>query len=157
LHAAAATAARFIPDPFSDRAGSRLYQTGDLVRPRLDGSLEFVRRADDQMKVRGFRVEPAEIEAALRRHPAVSDAAIAKQQDGCGDDRLVAYVRVAPERTLDAADLAAFVGRTLPPYMTPSVFVAVDAFPLTTHGKLDRAALAAQRAPADDRPRNIDP
>ncbi|HYH80545.1 MAG TPA: amino acid adenylation domain-containing protein, partial [Longimicrobium sp.] len=134
----ALTAERFVPDPFGP-AGSRLYRTGDRVRRRADGSLEYLGRLDAQVKVRGFRVEPGEIEAALRRHPAVRECVVVVRDDAPGERRLVAYV--AGEA--DAEALKQHLRRELPDYMVPSACVVLDALPTTPNGKLDRRALPA--------------
>ncbi|AUI58295.1 non-ribosomal peptide synthetase [Amycolatopsis sp. BJA-103] len=129
------TADRFVANPFGTR-GSRMYRTGDLVRWTVPGGLEFVGRVDEQVKVRGFRVELGEIETALRRHPSVRDAVVVAREIA-GHKRLVAYV------VGEATDLRAFLGETLPDYLVPSIFVPVDAIPITANGKVDRAALPA--------------
>ncbi|WP_329425637.1 amino acid adenylation domain-containing protein [Streptosporangium sp. NBC_01495] len=134
------TAERFLDDP---EAG-RLYRTGDLVRWRADGLLEFLGRVDDQMKVRGFRIEPAEIEGRLLAHPGVRQAAVTARED-----RLVAYVAGPADPVELRRDLAA----VLPPYMVPDVWVTLDELPLTTGGKIDRRALPAPGFDLDeDRP-----
>ncbi|MCX5414497.1 non-ribosomal peptide synthetase [Streptomyces sp. NBC_00059] len=130
------TAERFVPDP--RRPGGRLYRTGDLVRQRTDGALEFLGRADGQVKLRGFRIELGEIETRLAAHPGVRAAAVRTWQD-----RLVAYV--VPAAGADAApgrdELRTFLARSLPDHMVPGVYAALDALPVTVNGKLDRAAL----------------
>ncbi len=134
------TAERFVPDPFAGAPGERLYRTGDRVRWRPDGELEFLGRVDHQVKLRGFRVEPGEIEAALRGHPAVHDAAVVLKPGPGGDPRLVAYT--VRERTADApADLKAYLRERLPEFMVPALFVELPALPLTPSGKVDRRAL----------------
>ncbi|MFE3031376.1 amino acid adenylation domain-containing protein [Streptomyces canus] len=138
----ALTAERFVADPFA-ADGSRLYRTGDVVRRRANGEIEFLGRADDQVKVRGFRVELGEVTAALTAHPRVRSAAVAAW--GEAGDRLAAYlVPVDQGEGIPApADLRAFLRRSLPEYMVPSVFTELAALPLTPNGKLDRAALPA--------------
>jgi amino acid adenylation domain-containing protein len=140
------TAERFIADPFSSSPGARLYRTGDRVRWRADGQLEFLGRLDRQIKLRGYRIELGEIEAALAAVPSVSAGVVLLREDSPGQARLVAYV-VAPPET----DLRLELARALPEYMVPTVFVRLEALPLTPNGKVDRAALPAPLAqPSDD-------
>ncbi|MEV7022091.1 amino acid adenylation domain-containing protein [Kitasatospora sp. NPDC093558] len=134
------TAGRFLACPFG-ADGERMYRTGDVVRRRADGELEYVGRADQQVKVRGYRVELGEVEAALAEHPAVAQAAVAAR-----DDRLVGYAAARPGATVHAAELTAYLRDQLPDYLVPAVFVVLDALPLTPNGKLDRAALPAPEA-----------
>jgi thioesterase domain-containing protein len=135
----ALTAERFVPDPFSRLPGARLYRTGDRARWRPEGTLEFLGRLDEQAKVRGFRVEPGEVEAALRRHPGVRDCAVVARADASGHTRLAAYV--VPADAPDAGELRAFLRERLPEHMVPSLFQRLPAFPLTPGGKVDRRAL----------------
>jgi hypothetical protein len=136
------TAAVFVPNPFGP-AGSRMYRTGDLVRWTGAGALEFLGRADDQVQIRGFRVEPGEVEVTLIRHPDVREAVVVVPP---GESRLVAYV--GTERTDNAlvGELRAHLGRTLPPYLIPSVFVPLDALPRAANGKVDRGLLPEPHA-----------
>ena len=141
-HRAALTAERFIPDPFGATPGGRLYWTGDLARWRADGTLECLGRVDHQVKIRGFRVELGEIEAALARHPAVREAAVAARPDASGEMSLAAYIVVRDgAEASSAADLRRWLQGQLPDYMVPSAFVSLEALPLTPNGKVDRQAL----------------
>jgi amino acid adenylation domain-containing protein len=152
LGAPEATAERFVPDPFTGAPGDRLYRSGDLARWRPDGTLDFLGRADRQVKVRGHRVEPAEIERALSRHPALLEAAVRAWPDGAGDRRLVAYVVAAPgTRFPSASQLRAFLEASLPRPMLPSAFVALEALPLDARGKIDRGALPPPDPAAEER------
>ena len=136
------SAERFPRDPFVEDTQARMYRTGDLGRWREDGTLEYLGRNDQQIKLRGFRIEPGEIEARLARLPGVCEAAVVAREDSPGDRRLVAYV-VAGTETPDPAQLRAGLAAHLPEYMLPSAFVALAALPLTPNGKLDRKALPA--------------
>ncbi len=132
------TAERFVPDPWGE--GSRLYRTGDVVRVRPDGILEFLGRRDGQVKIRGFRIELGEIEAALGRHPAVREAVVVPWEVA-GDRRLAAYVAVDP--VPDVAELRRHLAASLPEPMIPAAFVFLDRLPLTPNGKVDRRGLPA--------------
>ena len=150
----ALTAERFVPDPFASGAadgvgGLRLYRSGDLARRRPDGDLEYLGRIDRQVKVRGFRIELGEIEAALAEHPEVREAVVTAREDRPGDVRLVGYVTSAAEPGPAPQALAAFLAERLPGYMVPAAWVLLDRLPLTTNGKVDRAALPAPSGKAD--------
>ncbi|MGW2367846.1 amino acid adenylation domain-containing protein [Streptomyces sp. NPDC001667] len=136
------TADRFLPDPYAAGPGARMYRTGDLVRRRADGVVEFLGRIDNQVKVRGFRIEPGEIETALVAHPGVKDASVVVHTHPESGKRLVAFY-VADDSVLSTA-LREAVSAALPPYMVPSLFARLDALPLTRNGKVDRAALEAR-------------
>lgn len=135
------TAERFVPDPHAAAPGARLYRTGDRVVRKEDGALRFLGRDDQQVKVRGFRVELTEVEAALLRNPSVRDAAVLAPEDASGDRLLVAYIVVRRDVPFDASAIRAAVAATLPSYMVPSAIVRLDALPLTPNGKVDRRAL----------------
>jgi amino acid adenylation domain-containing protein len=134
------TAERFVPDPWSEEPGARMYRAGDLARRLPDGDVQFLGRIDDQVKVRGFRIEPAEIEAVLRAHPAVAQAAVVAVEHG-GGRRLVGFV-VWKEDPKDGSALRRFAAERLPEALVPAVFVTLAELPLTANGKLDRKALA---------------
>ena len=137
------SADRFVPDPFS-RGGTRMYRSGDLGRWRADGSIEYLGRNDHQVKLRGYRVEPGEIEAQLARLDGVREAAVIAREDQPGEKRLVAYLVLT--EAADPGALRTALRDRLPDYMVPSAFVALDALPLTPNGKLDRKALPAPGA-----------
>ena len=135
------TSERFVPNPWDDRQGARLYRTGDRVRWRNDGVLEFLGRLDQQVKVRGFRVELGEIEAALAQHPGVAQSAVVPREDGSGQKCLVAYLVSAEGKELQPDRLRQFLADRLPDYMIPTGYVPIDALPRTPAGKVDRHAL----------------
>ncbi|HYH79465.1 MAG TPA: non-ribosomal peptide synthetase, partial [Longimicrobium sp.] len=142
------TAGRFLPDPHAVAPGARMYRTGDRARWLADGNLEFLGRLDAQVKIRGNRVEPGEVEAALLRHPGVERCVVAAREDAPGEKRLVAWVVGAA----DARALRAHLRRSLPEYMVPAAFVALPALPVSPNGKLDRRALPAPDGRAPERP-----
>ncbi len=145
------TAEKFIPDPFATAPGSRLYRTGDLTRLLPDGALECLGRVDHQVKLRGFRVELGEIEAALCRHPALREAAAVAREQSPGDKQLVVYIVSKPGQTAPPDDeLRRFLAQRLPAYMIPSGFVRLGALPRTPNGKVDRLALPAPETRAVD-------
>ncbi len=137
------TALKFIPNPFSDQPGTRLYKTGDLARYLTNGNIEYIGRSDNQVKLRGFRIELGEIEAVLSQHPAVFQSIVIAQEDSRGDKRLVAYL-VPQQKTIPTkSELCRFLKQKLPEYMVPSCFVMLDTLPLTPNGKVDHRALPA--------------
>jgi amino acid adenylation domain-containing protein/non-ribosomal peptide synthase protein (TIGR01720 family) len=142
------TAERFVPDPFGSESGGRLYRTGDIARFTAGGQIEFLGRADGQIKVNGVRIESAEIEAVLREHPSVKDAAVTAQGTGTGPEQLIAHVVLDRGAVPAARELRQWLQDRLPTSMIPAAFVACDELPLTEHGKVDRSALhAPERAP----------
>ena len=142
------TAEKFLPNPFSEEPGARFYRTGDLGRYLPDGSIEFLGRVDDQIKIRGFRVELGEIETVLSQHPGISQV-IVTDREVSGDRRLIGYVVPQREHAPSISELRGFLRKKLPHYMVPSGFVFLDNLPLTPNGKVDRRAL-----PAPDRTRS---
>jgi len=140
------TAERFVDDPFSRVPGARLYRTGDLGRMLPDGQILFLGRKDEQIKIRGHRVEPAEIVTAIDLHPEVVESAVVASANGGGDARLVAYVVPARKASLTASALREFLAARLPDFMVPGAFVSLEALPLNSSGKVDRDALPAPGA-----------
>jgi aspartate racemase len=138
----ALTAASFVPNPFSARPGARLYRTGDLARHLPDGNIEFGGRLDQQVKVRGFRIEPQEIESVLCQHDAVAECIVTAREDVPGDQRLIAYI-VPSGTQIGTGDLRSYLSEKLPQYMIPTAFVLLQELPLMTNGKVDRQALPA--------------
>jgi len=137
------TAERFIPHPFSDNPRERLYKTGDLARSLPDGQLAFLGRIDQQIKLRGYRIEPEEIMAALNEHPAVQTSLVIARDFTADDKQLVAYLVLRPGAALNDSELRSMLAARLPDYMIPSAFVQLDALPLTLNGKIDTSALPA--------------
>ncbi|MEM8931460.1 MAG: amino acid adenylation domain-containing protein, partial [Acidobacteriota bacterium] len=163
LRRPALTAERFVPDPFGGPdgrpiAGARCYRTGDLVRWLPDGQLDFLGRIDHQIKLRGFRIEPGEIEAVLARHPQVADTVVLLRQDPNREPELVAYATPAESTPRPTPILLRdYLTAALPDYMVPSAVVVLDTFPITPYGKLDRRALPApERGQAAHRPPTTD-
>jgi acyl-coenzyme A synthetase/AMP-(fatty) acid ligase/acyl carrier protein len=140
------TKERFLADPFSKQAGARMYRTGDAARYRPGGDIEFLGRLDQQVKLRGHRIEPGEIESALKECPGVNEAVVVPKDDG-NEKRLVAYLIAADSVTGD--ELRPLLQNKLPDYMVPSLFVRLEQLPLTPNGKIDRQALPS---PSLDRP-----
>ncbi len=136
------TAERFLPNPFSENEGERIYKTGDLVRYLLDGNIEYVGRVDNQVKLRGFRIELGEIEALLNKHNDISKAVVIIREDKPSTKKIVAYY-VSGNANLENKELAEYLSGTLPEYMIPSFFVKLKNIPLTPNGKIDRKALPA--------------
>ncbi|MBD2677471.1 MULTISPECIES: non-ribosomal peptide synthetase [Nostoc] len=135
------TALKFIPNPFSKQAGDRLYKTGDLVRFLPSGDIEYIGRIDNQIKIRGFRVELGEIEAVINQHPSVSASVAIVREDKPGNQNLTAYITLHPDKTLTISELRRFLQNKLLDHMVPTAFMILKAFPLTSNGKVDRRAL----------------
>jgi amino acid adenylation domain-containing protein len=135
------TSDRFIPNPFRNVAGARLYRTGDMCRHLADGTIEYLGRSDHQVKLRGFRIELGEIESALSQYEGVDAALVVVREDSSGDQKLVAYVIATEENSPRAEELRNYLRERLPTYMIPAAFVALSAFPLLPNGKVDRNAL----------------
>jgi amino acid adenylation domain-containing protein/non-ribosomal peptide synthase protein (TIGR01720 family) len=135
------TAERFVPHPHASTSGSRLYKTGDVARYLSNGLIEFLGRSDTQVKVRGFRIEPGEVEAVLAAHLSVKEAVVVARADATGGKRLVGYVVPEAGAEIAASDLRSHLQQKLPEYMIPSLFVSLDELPLTVNGKVDRNAL----------------
>ncbi len=143
LNQPALTAEKFIPDSFSTVSGARLYRTGDRIRLMHDGNLEFLGRVDRQVKVRGYRIEPGEIEIALSQHPAVQASAVKVCEEQRGEKRLVAYVVTSDEHATTVSELRSFLTEKVPSYMVPAVFMVLESLPLTPNGKVNYRALPA--------------
>lgn len=153
------TAERFVRHPFSREPGARMYRTGDLARWRSDGTLEFFGRVDDQVKLRGFRIELSEIEYRLNAHPAIRSSVVVLREEKADNRQLVAYVVLNENNTLEPCRkaLVEHLARTLPEYMVPAAFVALPSLPVTPHGKLDRKVLPAPDIEAFTRPDYVAP
>ena len=141
LHKPELTAERFVADPFSKTPGARLYKTGDLARYRSDGNIECLGRNDDQIKLRGYRIEPEEIRAALTLHPAIRDAIAVLSTSATGESRIVAYLISQTGDPPEVGELRSFLRHRLPEYMIPATFTFLDSFPLSGNGKINRRAL----------------
>jgi amino acid adenylation domain-containing protein len=135
------TAEKFVPHPYSRKAGARLYRTGDLVRYGSDGNIEFLKRMDHQVKVRGFRVELGEIESVLNQHWAIAESIVVDSKDSSGNTRLIAYIVFEDGAEATSSEILTFLQEKLPSYMFPSAFVTIKEIPLTANGKVDRRAL----------------
>ncbi len=135
------TAERFVPNPFAQTPGERLYKTGDLVRWLPDGNIEFLGRIDFQVKIRGFRIELGEIENVLNNHPQVENAVVLVREDRPGQKYLAAYCVIKKDEEVDGSEIRAYVARFLPDYMVPQTVTILETFPLTPNGKIDRRAL----------------
>jgi len=142
------SAERFVKDPFSSQPDARMYRTGDRARWRADGVMEFLGRADFQVKLRGYRIEPGEIEALVRQMPGVNECVVLLREDRPGDQRLVAYVVPAPRTKIETQSIRDALRERLPEYMVPSSVLTIDELPLTPNRKIDRKALPAPEAVA---------
>lgn len=149
LNEAELTAEKFVPNPFAEQGGERLYRSGDKARYLRDGNIEFLGRMDDQVKVRGYRIEPGEVEAVLLQHPAIREGVVVARARPAGDMCLTAYLVWQPQQQLTVNAVRDFLGNKLPQYMIPAVFVVLDALPLNKNGKVDRDALPS---PEGNRP-----
>ncbi len=136
------TAERFVPDPYSTEGGERLFASGDIGRYRPDGRIEFLGRRDGQLRIRGFRIEPGEIETLLRQYSGVADAVVTARPSALGDQTLVAYIVKEKNAGFTDKQLQNYLEQRLPAYMRPSQFVTLEKFPLTPKGKIDHAALS---------------
>ena len=141
LHRPDMTAEKYVPNPFCDQPGGRLYKSGDRGRYLPNGDIEYLGRIDFQLKIRGFRIEPGEIESALEEHSAVRQALVVIREDRSGETQLVAYIVLKQEQTCTINELRSHLKQKLPDYMVPSAFVMLGRLPMTPNGKLDRKAL----------------
>jgi amino acid adenylation domain-containing protein len=151
------TAEKFVPNPYSEEPGARLYRTGDRARYLLQGDLEFLGRRDEQVKVRGYRIELGEIEGALQMHPQVGQVVAVAQEQASGEKRVVAYLVAAQGAALGVSEVRSFLAARLPEYMIPSAFVMIEAMPLTASGKVNRRELTARRLSVVDSVANVGP
>lgn len=135
------TSRKFVPNPFCDSAGGRLFRTGDLVQVHQNLGIQFIGRMDHQLKVRGFRIEPGDVEEALRRHDSIRDAAVTAREDATGSNLLMAYLVAKAGCSASVQELRMHLSKILPPFMIPSVFMFLESLPVTANGKLDRNAL----------------
>lgn len=135
------TAERFVPDPFATVAGARMYRTGDLARHRSDGNIDYIGRADNQVKVRGYRIELGEVEACLSAHPVIADGAVIAFDDDAGQKQLAAFIVARDGASVDIGDLKRHLGKSLPAYMLPSTYTLIERLPLLPNGKVDRRRL----------------
>jgi acyl carrier protein len=141
LHRPDLTQQVFVANPFSDTAGARLYRSGDLARFRADGAIEYIGRNDSQVKIRGLRIELAEIDTVLSRHPSVDRCVTIVREDRSNDQRLVAYIVLQAAGVLDEKAVRQFLHATLPDYMVPQHLVEMESLPLSSSGKIDYRAL----------------
>ncbi len=144
------TAEKYVPDPFSTTPGARLYRTGDAARWSNDGQIEFLERVDQQVKIRGHRIEPAEVETALRRHEAVRDAVVIAREEADHKRTLIAYVVIDRDRETTSTKLRNFLADRLPKYLIPAIFTLLEELPRLPNGKIDRRALPAPAAGPSD-------
>jgi amino acid adenylation domain-containing protein len=151
------TAERFVPDPFVNRAGARMYKSGDLARFLAKGDIDFLGRLDNQVKIHGFRIELGEIEAILAQHPGVRDVTVAARKDGPGDKKLVAYFVTRSGNKVSGAELREFLQARIPAHMIPYAYVQLEALPLNPSGKVDRAKLPAPETGSATRTREYVP
>lgn len=135
------TEKKFIPDPFSYKAGARLYKTGDAARYLPDYSIEIIGRLDDQIKINGHRIEPGEITSVLMQHYLITDAIVITQTENSGEKKLLAYFVSKDKQSINTSELQEFIRKKLPAYMLPAAFIQLDKIPLTPNGKIDRNAL----------------
>ena len=140
------TSRQFIPDPYSGRPGGRLYRTGDLARCLPNGEIAYLGRIDEQVKILGYRIEPNEIVSVLDRHPSIASSIVVARGNAGEEKRLAAYLVMTNGHRPTSTELRSFLKQDLPDYMLPGIFVQMEAFPLTTNGKVDRAALPEPNA-----------